>query len=80
MKEQTGLEVALVIPDILQQFEIKDIIESEAVFHLHYHGGHAITNERFETIVDWIAEQSRLQMMTEKHQNNFYVLTGAIIR
>jgi len=98
MERGTGIEMAEVIPDVVGQFDVDDLLRlaaprpmlvvsaaddphsfdaaemvrlarpaysaanaQDALEHAQYEGGHALTRERFDRIVEWIAHAGRDQ-------------------
>lgn len=92
IENETGIELSLIIPGILQQFDIADIVKCiyprktllvsatndvyskdaaaivqevhqalgehcHTIEHKQYKGNHALTEERFDYIIDWIKKQ-----------------------
>lgn len=96
IENETGIELSLIIPGILKQFDIPDIVkcinprntllvsatediyskdatdivnkvhqelikqnEIDKLEHKQYKGNHALTEERFDFIIDWIKKQGQ---------------------
>lgn len=101
IENETGIEMSLIIPGILKQFDIPDIVkcinprntllvsatddiyskdttdivnkvhqeltkqnEIDKLEHKQYKGNHTLTEERFDSIIDWIKKQGQ-----NKHEN-----------